>query len=140
MERVEQTWAAPRLLTFLLAVFAGIALVLATIGLYGVISYTALRRTREIGVRLALGAQRRDIRALILRQGMQLLGIGLAIGAAGVLASSRVLESFLFEINALDPLIYCSVSLLLALVTALACWLPARRAACVDPMITLRSE
>lgn len=140
MERVEETWAAPRLLTFLLGVFAVLALVLAAIGLYGVISYSALRRMREIGVRLALGAQRSDIRALIVSQGMQLLGTGLAIGAAGAIASSRVLRSFLFEVNALDPLIYLGVSLLLALVTALACWLPARRASRVDPMITLRAE
>jgi putative ABC transport system permease protein len=140
LERVEATWAAPRLLTFLLGLFAALALLLAAIGLYGVISYTALRRMREIGVRLALGAQRSDIRALVVGQGMQLLAIGLAIGAIGVLASSRVLAGFLFEVNALDPAIYLGVSVLLALVTGLACWLPARWASRVDPIITLRAE
>ncbi len=140
MERVEQTWAAPRLLTWLLAVFAGLALVLATIGLYGVIAYTALRRMREIGLRLALGAQRSDIRALIVGQGMRLLLVGLSLGALGAFASSRLLHSFLFEVNAADPAIYLAVSLLLALAAGIACWLPARRASRVDPMITLRAE
>lgn len=140
MQRVEATWAAPRLLTFLLAIFAALALVLATIGLYGVISYTALRRMREIGVRLALGAQRADIRALIVAQGMRLLGIGLALGVAGGLAFSRLLRSFLYEAQSADLTIYFGVSLLLALAAAIACWIPARRASHVDPMITLRAE
>ena len=140
LERVEATWAAPRFMSFLLMVFAGLALLLSTIGLYGVLSYSALRRLREIGIRLALGAQRSDIRILILGQGLRLLSVGLTIGLVGVLISSRALRSFLFEVNALDPAIYLGVSLLLAFAALLACWLPARRAAQVDPMITLRSE
>src|SRR6185295_2550965 len=93
-ERVEETWTAHRLLTFLLGIFSLLALALATVGLYGVIAYTALRRLREIGVRIALGAQRADIRALILGHGLRLLGAGLLIGAAGALAGSRLLRSF----------------------------------------------
>ena len=140
MQRVEETWAAPRLLTFLLVIFAGLALVLATIGLYGVISYTALRRMREIGVRLALGAQRGDIRGLIVGQGMRLLVIGLAIGVVGGLACSRLLRSFLYEVQAVDLTVYLVVSVLLAFAAAIASWIPARRAARLDPMITLRAE
>ena len=139
-ERVAETWSTQRLLSFLFAVFAGLALTLASIGLYGVISYTALRRMREIGVRLALGAQRRDIRSLILGQGMRLLVVGLIFGLAGALGCSRLLRSLLFEIKPIDPAIYLGVSFLLALTAALACWLPARRAARIDPIITLRAE
>ncbi len=140
LDRVQDTWAAPRFISFLLLVFAGLALLLSSVGLNGVLSYSALRRLREIGIRLALGAQRSDIRALILGQGLRLLAIGLTIGLAGVIAFSRVLRSFLFEVNALDPAIYLGVSLLLALAALLACWIPARRAASVDPIVTLRAE
>jgi putative ABC transport system permease protein len=140
LDRAQNTWAAPRFISFLLLVFAGLALLLSTLGLYGVLSFSALRRLREIGIRLAVGAQRSDIRTLILGQGIRLLGIGLAIGFAGVLLSSRVLGSFLFEVNAIDPLIYGGVALLLALAALLACWLPARRAARVNPIVILRAE
>jgi putative ABC transport system permease protein len=140
LDRVQATWAAPRFISFLLLVFAGLALLLSTIGLYGVLSYSALRRLREIGIRLALGAQRSDIRTLILGQGLRLLAIGLTIGLVGVIAFSRVLRSFLFEVNALDPAIYLGVSLLLALAALLACWIPARRAAGSDPIVALRHE
>ncbi len=140
LERVEQTWAAPRFISSLLLVFAGLALLLSTVGLYGVLSYSALRRLREIGIRLALGAQRSDIRGLILGQGVRLLVVGLTIGLGGILAFSRLLRSFLFEVSAVDLPIYLGVSLLLALASIFACWLPARRAAQVDPIITLRAE
>jgi ABC-type antimicrobial peptide transport system permease subunit len=115
-------------------------LLLATIGLYGVIAYTAVRRIREIGVRLALGAQRADIRALILGHGFRLLVLGLAIGVLAAFGSSRLLRSVLFDVGGIDPVIYIGVSGLLALAALLACWLPARRASRVDPMITLRAE
>jgi ABC-type antimicrobial peptide transport system permease subunit len=137
---VEETWTAHRLLTFLLGIFSLLALALATIGLYGVIAYTALRRLREIGVRFALGAQRADIRALILWHGLRLLGAGLLVGAAGALACSRLLRNFLFGVNALDPSIYLTVGVLLALAALFASWLPARRASRLDPAITLRAE
>jgi ABC-type antimicrobial peptide transport system permease subunit len=139
-ERVEETWTAQRLLSFLLTIFALLALALATVGLYGVIAYTALRRLREIGVRFALGAQRADIRGLILGHGLRLLGLGLAIGAAGALAGSRLLRSVLFEINPLDPTIYLAVGGLLALAALLAAWLPARRAARINPVSILHTE
>jgi ABC-type antimicrobial peptide transport system permease subunit len=139
-ERVEETWATPRLMSFLLGAFALLALLLAVVGLYGVMAYNGVRRMREIGVRLALGARRRQIIAMMLRQGMRLLGVGLVIGFLASLAASRVLRSVLFEINPTDPLTYAGVALLLAAVALLACWIPARRASRVDPMITLRSE
>ena len=139
-ERVAETWSTQRLLSFLFAVFAGLALTLASIGLYGVISYTALRRMREIGVRLALGAQRRRHPQPHLGQGMRLLVVGLILGLAGALGCSRLLRSLLFEIKPVDPAIYLGVGFLLALAAALACWLPARRAARIDPIITLRAE
>lgn len=140
LDRVHDTWATQRLLSFLLSVFAGLALVLATIGLYGVIAYTAVRRLREIGVRLALGAQRSDIRALIVAHGVRLLVVGLIGGFAAALGTSRLLASFLFNVRPLDPLTYLAGGLLLAGATLFACWLPARRAARVDPIITLRAE
>ena len=139
-DRVEETWAAHRLLTFLLGVFSLLALVLATIGLYGVIAYNALGRVREIGVRFALGAQRADICALILGHGLRLLVAGLLIGAAGAIAGSRLLGSFLFNVHPIDPAIYLMVGGVLALSTLLAAWLPARRASHVDPIVTLRAE
>jgi putative ABC transport system permease protein len=140
LERVQETWAASRFISFLLLIFSGLALLLSMVGLYGVLSYNALLRLREIGIRLALGAQRSDIRTLILGQGIRLLGVGLTIGLAGVIAFSRVLHSFLFEVSAIDLPIYFGASLLLALAALLACWIPARRAAGVDPIVTLRSE
>lgn len=138
--RVQETWAHSRFMSFLLLVFGGLALMLSMVGLYGVLAFSALRRLREIGVRLALGAQPSQIRALILGQGVRLLTIGLVIGFAGALACSRVLGSFLFEVKAIDPAIYAAVSLLLALAAILACWIPARRASRVDPIVTLRAE
>jgi len=139
-ERVEETWATPRLMSFLLAVFAGLALILAIVGIYGVMSYNGLRRTREIGLRLALGAQRSQVVTMMLRQGLRLLLLGLGLGFAAALILSRVLRSLLFGVNASDPVVYLLVSLLLALTAAVACWIPARRASRVDPMITLRAE
>ena len=138
--RVAETWATPRLMTFLLSAFAGLALVLAVIGLYGVMAYNGLRRMREIGVRLALGARRRQISGMLLRQGIRLLAIGLVVGFTGAFALSRVIRSLLFSVSAADPLVYVAVSLVLGGAAILACWIPARRAARVDPIITLRAE
>jgi putative ABC transport system permease protein len=140
LDRVQETWSAQRLLSFLFSVFAGLALLLATIGLYGVLAYTALKRVPEIGLRLALGATRANIHKLVLGEGARLLAFGLVIGLAATLVLSRVLRSFLFEVNAVDPVIYGMVSALLATAAILACWLPARRAAGVNPIITLRAE
>jgi putative ABC transport system permease protein len=125
------------------ALFAGLgllALLLAAVGLYGVLTYSVSQRTREIGIRMALGANRRDVVWLVLRQGMKLVGIGIALGMAGGAAASRVLSSMLFGLSPLDPIAYVSVSLFLAAVALLATYLPARRAASVDPMAALRHE
>jgi putative ABC transport system permease protein len=138
--RVQETWAQSRFMSFLLIIFAGLALTLSMVGLYGVLAFSALRRLREIGVRLALGATRSHIHTLILGQGVRLLAVGLGIGLAGALACSRVLGSFLFEVKAVDPAIYAVVSILLAASAMLAGWIPARRASRVDPIVTLRAE
>jgi putative ABC transport system permease protein len=139
-ERVEETWATPRLMSFLLVCFATLALTLAIVGLYGVMAYNGLRRMREIGVRLALGAMPAQIRMMMLGQGLRLLAIGLVLGFAGAIAASRVIRSLLFGVNANDPLIYAVVTLVLTAAASVACWLPARRASRVNPMVTLRAE
>ena len=140
ISRVEETWAHSRFMTFLLIIFAGLALTLSMVGLYGVLAFSALRRLREIGVRLALGATRSHIHGLILGQGLRLLAVGLIIGVAAAIGFSRVLGSILFEVRAVDPALYALVSIFLAVAAILACWIPARRAARVDPIVTLRAE
>jgi putative ABC transport system permease protein len=120
--------------------FALVALVLAATGIYGVLSGSVTERTREIGVRSALGASRRDIVALVVRQGMSLTGLGVVIGLCGAAAASGALVSLLFGVSRLDPVTYLGVIALLAGVSAIACWIPAWRAARVDPSITLRVE
>jgi putative ABC transport system permease protein len=140
IDHVAETWAASRFISTLLLIFAGLALLLSMVGLYGVLSYSAQRRLREIGIRLALGAPRGHIRTLILGQGMGLLLVGLTIGLVGSLVISRLLRSFLFEVNGLDPAIYLGVSALLALTALGACWFPARRASRVDPITILHAE
>ena len=139
-DRVHETWGAQRLLSFLFSVFAGLALVLATIGLYGLLAYTTLKRVREIGIRLALGARPAQIRTLILSHGMQLLLIGSAIGLLAAVALSRALQSMLFDVKGLDPRIYLGVGVLLFGATLLASWIPARRASRIDPIVALRTE
>jgi len=140
VDRVHETWGTQRLLSFLFSIFAGLALVLATIGLYGLLAYTMLKRVREIGIRLALGAQPSQIRTLILSHGMHLLLIGSIIGLLSAFALSRALQSVLFEVKTIDPKIYLGVGLLLFGATLLASWIPARRASRVDPIIALRTE
>jgi ABC-type antimicrobial peptide transport system permease subunit len=115
------------------------ALVLAAVGIYGVLSGSVSERMREIGVRAALGASRRDILVLILRQGMTLTGIGVVMGLGGAAAASQAIISMLYGISRFDPLTYCGVTVLLASVSGIACWVPAWRAARVDPSITLRA-
>src|SRR2546421_8381621 len=139
-ERVAETWATQRLLTFLLAIFAGLALLLAAVGLYGVLAYSAMRRLREIAVRLALGARPAHIRGLVMGHGLRLFGVGIVVGAVAVGASASVIRSFLFGVSPLDPPTYVIVGLILSIVTILAAWLPARRACRVNPIVALRAE
>jgi putative ABC transport system permease protein len=140
LDRVQETWGTHRLLSFLFSIFAGLALLLATIGLYGLLTYTTLKRVREIGIRLALGARPAQIRALVLSHGLQLLLIGSVFGLVAAFALSRALQSVLFEVKGIDPRIYLSVGALLFAATFLASWIPARRASRVDPIQALREQ
>jgi putative ABC transport system permease protein len=132
--------AQRRLSVQLLSGFAGGALLLSALGLYGVVAFTVSQRTREIGIRVALGAQRRNVLGLIIGQGMRLALLGVTLGTIGAFGLTRVLQRLLYEIKPSDPLTFLAVPLTLIAVAAVACWLPARRAARVDPMEALRSE
>jgi predicted permease len=141
MQQVLSASVAPRRFNMLLlAAFAGLALLLASIGIYGVMSYSVSQYTHEIGIRMALGASAANVLRLMVRQGMLLVLIGLAVGASGAVALTRVMSSLLFDVKPADPLTFASVSLLLAAVAFAASYIPARRATRVDPMIALRYE
>jgi putative ABC transport system permease protein len=139
-DRVDGTFATPRLYTFLLAIFAGLALLLAAVGLYGVLAYQVAQRTREFGIRLALGALHTQILGLVLRHGLRLFALGAVLGLLGSLALGRLLGSLLYQTSAFDTLVFGGVTLLLGLIALVASFLPARRATRVDPMHALRSE
>jgi putative ABC transport system permease protein len=132
--------ARQRFAMTLLTVFAVVALIIAAVGIYGVMAYTVTQRTGEIGIRLALGAQPRDVLQLILTHGGKLVGAGLLLGLVLALAGGRIVQSILFSTNARDPLTFAAITTLLALVALVACLLPARRATKVDPMVALRAE
>jgi predicted permease len=137
---LSQSVGAPRFGTVLVAIFAMLALVLAAVGIYGVMSYTVTRRTREIGIMIALGAQRRDVLKLILGQSLRLALLGAVIGIAAAFAVMRFIAALLFSISPTDPLTFALVAILLMLVALLACYIPARRAMKVDPIVALRYE
>ncbi|HYP25454.1 MAG TPA: FtsX-like permease family protein [Blastocatellia bacterium] len=141
MDKVLSESVAPRRLSMVLfGLFAGVALVLSMVGIYGVMSYAVTQRTHEIGIRMALGAQTGDVLRLVVRQGMWLALIGIAAGLIAALALARVMDSLLYEVSATDPATFVAISLLLLGVALLANFVPARRASKVDPMIALRYE
>jgi putative ABC transport system permease protein len=137
---VAASLASNRFNTVLLGLFAGLALVLAAVGVYGVVSYTVDQRTHEIGIRMALGAHRDDVLSLVLRQGMILVSIGLGLGLAGAFAATRQLASLVYGVSTNDPWTFAIVALVLAAVGLAANFLPARRATRIDPLIALRQE
>jgi putative ABC transport system permease protein len=137
---VGSTLALPRLYALLIGIFAGTALLLAVLGVYGVMAYAVAQRQREIGVRLALGAAPSGIRRLILGQGGRLALVGTGIGLLAALAVGRLMSSLLFNINPVDPPTFIVVPLVLGLMTVLAAWLPARRAMRVDPLVAIRND
>jgi putative ABC transport system permease protein len=141
LEDLLSTSVAPRRFNMLLlGVFAGVALVLAAVGLYGVMSYSVSWRTHEIGIRMALGAERADVLRLVVRQGMTMTVIGLALGLTGAFLLSRVIAGLLYGVSAKDPLTFAGVSIVLLAVALLACLLPARRATRVNPIVALRTD
>ncbi len=135
-----QSLTLPRLITFLLSGFAGLALILACLGVYGVVSYITVQRTREIGIRMALGSGKRDVLRMIVGEGLRPAIIGIAIGVILTLKLTRLLSSLLYGVTATDPLTFVAVSVILIGVSLLACYIPARRAANIDPMLSLRHE
>jgi predicted permease len=141
MTQAISTSAAPRRFTMaLITLFAALAVTLTAVGLYGVVSYSVSQQTREIGIRVALGASRGNVLGLMLREGMSLAFFGIALGLAGGLALTRTIAALLFGVSATDPVTFVAVATLLMLVTLMACYLPARRATKVDPMEALRYE
>jgi putative ABC transport system permease protein len=139
-ERLSESVAQPRFHATLLVIFAALALVMAVVGLYAVMAVSVAQRTHELGIRVALGARRRDVIGLVLRQGIKLVSLGIVVGLAGAWALTRVLTTLLYEVKPTDPLTFVAVPVLLIAVAILACWLPAHQAASVDPLTALRYE
>ena len=139
-EMIGQTLSTQRLTNFLLTAFAIIALTLAAVGIYSTMSVYVGGRTKEFGIKLALGAQPGALRRAVIRQGLWLTGAGVLVGVAGALALTRTIKSLLFEVSATDPVVFTAIPVLLVLVALLACYIPARRATKVDPLIALRYE
>jgi putative ABC transport system permease protein len=137
---VDDSVAEPRFYMTLLGIFAAVALALAAVGIYGVIAYGVAQRSHEIGVRMALGASAQDVSRMVVRQGTVLAVLGVAVGLAGAFALTRLMRSLLFGVSTSDPLTFAVVPVVLALVALLACWVPARRAARVDPLEAMRVE
>jgi predicted permease len=139
-EIMDQGLWAPRMGAALLTLFGGLALVLAALGVYGVLSYSVNQQTREIGIRMAMGAERAHVLRLVVGQGVRLAGVGVALGILVALVAMRQLSGLLFGVSAYDPVTFGAVALLLTFVALLACYIPARRATCVDPLVALRHE
>jgi putative ABC transport system permease protein len=137
---ISNSVSTRRVTLILLGMFSALALVLAAIGIYGVISYSVAQRTHEIGIRMALGAQRRDVLRMVLTQGAKIAGAGMIIGIVLSFGLARLIANLLFSVSAADPLTFAAVAIVLALVAMLACYIPARRALRVDPMVALRHE
>ena len=138
--QLDDAAANRRGILWLLGAFAGIALILSAVGIYGMLAYDVTQRTKEIGIRGAIGATREQIVALILTQGLVKAGLGLVIGLAGALTLSRFLEKLLYDVKPTDPVVFVGVAALLLLVALVASYLPARRAANVNPLVALRHE
>jgi putative ABC transport system permease protein len=130
----------PRFRTWLIGIFAALALVLAAVGIYGVMSYSVNQRTNEMGIRVTLGAQPNDVFRIVVGEGLRLALIGVGVGLIGALAATRVLRTFLYGVSAIDPVTFAVTAALLTLVAVAACYFPARRATRVDPMVALRYE
>jgi putative ABC transport system permease protein len=139
-ERVAVTLETRRFAVVLFGIFGVLALMLAAIGLYGVLTFAVSQRTREIGIHMALGAQTRDVLRMVIRQGMSLVLLGVVLGIAGALALTRAMQSLLFGVTPTDAMTFIMVSGLLLIVALLACYLPARRATKIDPLVALRYE
>jgi ABC-type antimicrobial peptide transport system permease subunit len=137
---VADSMSARRFSMILLSIFASLALLLSSIGIYGVISYLASQRTREIGIRVALGAQRRDVLRMMLGEGMKMALVGVAIGVAVALGLTRLISQMLFGVSPTDPLTFFAVALVLTGAALAACYIPSRRAMRVDPIVALRYE
>jgi ABC-type antimicrobial peptide transport system permease subunit len=139
-EALDSVTVQPRFNMVLLVIFASVALVLTVVGIYGVMNFVVTQRTGEIGIRMALGARPDQVLHQIVGKGMTLTVLGLSIGAGGALAMTRMMNGLLYKVGTSDPVTFVLISALLLVVSLLACWIPARRAASIDPTIALRSE
>src|SRR5262249_55209369 len=137
---VNASLSERRFYVLLIAVFAGIALVLAAVGIFGVLSYLVTQRTREIGIRVALGADRAAVVSMVLRQALGLAGVGVSLGVVGAAALTGVMRKMLFDLSPTDPVTFVAVALTLFTVAVAAAWIPARRATGVDPVVALRND